>query len=189
MITFGIPKREINKKTELFPNTPVVTMLPWEGKGFGKKFQFNNAALEELNVIPGVSRVLFAFDEEDSYIAKNTTEDSLLVGKNMAFSNKNFYDFLTKRHSLDNSIANHFELTGKVDIGGIDVYMLKTIIPTTVTIPITPEPSAVVAKEIEHMDEDMASEDESSMEHGGLEEVVHVEVEESTITDGSLRSW
>ena len=91
-ISFGIPKREVVNK-ELFPENPVLTLELVQDKGFNRRFSLNQSALELLQVIPGTSKVGFAFDSENNkvYIAKLDSEDSVAVGKNRAFSNKRYY--------------------------------------------------------------------------------------------------
>ena len=126
MIQFGIPKQRTTRP-ELFPDTPVVTMQEWEGKGYNKRFVFNKKAVEVMNLEPGLSRINFAFDGDIAYIAKQPGEDSVLVGKNLSISNKNFYDYIAKIYNLDSSVDNHLELADKLELGDIKAYLLKVI--------------------------------------------------------------
>lgn len=125
MIQFGIPKREITKK-EKYPEIPVLTMELVQSKGFNRRFSLNQTALEVLGIIPGTSQVIFAFDdiENKAYIAKHSTEDSVLVGKNKAFSNKRYYEYICKMKDLNSSIDNYFELTNPKTVGDITIYEL-----------------------------------------------------------------
>lgn len=125
MIQFGIPEREVINK-EKYPEIPVLKMELVQDKGFNRRFSLNQNALEVLNVIPGNSKVIFAFDdtENKAYIAKHSTEDSVLVGKNKAFSNKRYYEYICKMKDLNSSIDNYFELTNPKTIGDITIYEL-----------------------------------------------------------------
>lgn len=148
MITFGIPKREVVNK-EKYPTLPVLTMEHVEDKGFNRRFVLNEKAIQLLQVIPGVSQVIFAFDGDgEAYISKYTSEDSVLVGKNMAFSNKKYYDHISKLYKLQSNIDNEFELTDAINVGDNLIFRMKFINPSE-AIPTVPNP--VVEKEIEHM--------------------------------------
>lgn len=148
-IEFGVPTRQINKKEELFPETPVITMKKWEGKGHNCMFSFNPKALETLGITPGINSINFAFDgEEAAYIGKNSDEGSLLVAKNMNVSNKKTYEYICKIYGLENSKDNHLEITDSVDLGAITVYKLQVITPIVEEVTKVPNP---VEDEIAHV--------------------------------------
>jgi len=137
-IVFGVPTRNVNRKEEKYPDNPVLTLLPLEGKGFGRKFNFNKKALEELNITPGMSYVVFAFDDaQRAYLGiSDAPEDnnSVAVAKNMSFSNKKYYDYISKLFNLDNDIENDFELIHAGNVNGVDLFELNQIsneVPTT----------------------------------------------------------
>ena len=116
-IRFGLPKREVINK-EKYPEAPVLTMEHVEDKGFNRRFVLNRKAIELLEIIPGESQVIFAFGGDgDTYISKYAGEDSVLVGKNMAFSNKKYYDHISKLYKLQSNIDNEFELTDAINVG------------------------------------------------------------------------
>lgn len=147
-IHFGIPKREIVSK-EKYPSLPVLTMEHVEDKGFNRRFVLNEKAIQLLQVIPGVSQVIFAFDGDgEAYISKYTSEDSVLVGKNMAFSNKKYYDHISKLYKLQSNVDNEFELTDAINVGDSVIFRMKFINPSEA---IATVPNPVVEKEIEHM--------------------------------------
>ena len=139
MITFGIPKRRIERKEELFPDTPVITMKAWEGKGFNKKFEFNSKALDLLDINLGMDSVNFAFNDDLAFIAKQNGEDAIVVAKNRTISNKGFYDYISNMYRLDNSKDNYMELVNPIQIGDITAYMLREISTSTVENSNTPE--------------------------------------------------
>ena len=148
MITFGIPKREVVNK-EKYPTLPVLTMEHVEDKGFNRRFVLNRKGIELLEIIPGESQVIFAFGGDgEAYISKYTSEDSVLVGKNMAFSNKKYYDHISKLYKLQSNIDNEFELTNAINVGDNVIFIMKFINPSESTVAV---PSPVVEKEIEHM--------------------------------------
>ena len=145
-IRFGLPKREIVSK-ERYPETPVLTMEKVEGQGFNRRFTLNKKAVDLLQLIPGISSVIFAFDE-DAYISKYESEDSVLLGKNMAFSNKKYYEHIAKMYNLDQSQDSDFELTDAITVGDAIVYRMQYITPEVV---FTPHTSPIIDKEIEHL--------------------------------------
>lgn len=146
-IRFGVPKREIIAKKEMFPETAVITMLPWEGKGYNKKFEMNTKAMEMLGINGGADSVSFAFDKGDAFIAKVVNDDSVLVGKNKAFSNKSYYDYITAIYGLDSSKENYLAIVEKIELPEITVFKLQPIVPEA-----TESTRPVIDKEIEHME-------------------------------------
>ena len=168
-ISFGIPKRVVESK-ERYPETPVVTLEKVEDKGHNRRFVLNKKAIQLLQVIPGVSHIAFAFDGMNAaYISKNSTEDSFLLGKNMAFSNKKYYEHICKIYGLDSSTDSDFELTDEINVGGVLVYRMKHIVSEAVPVV---HNNPVVDKEIEHLVE---------QEHINFQELV--EAEEMYIND------
>lgn len=150
-ISFGLPKREV--KEEMFPNTPVVTMFAWEGKGFGKKLELNNTALELLDITPGLSKIYFAIDDEthEIYLGKYNSEDSILVGKNNAISNKKFYDYIINHYALDNTKNNYMVLTESVMLGEFPVFKM---LPLNEEIEVAEEKEPIKDVEIAHLVEE-----------------------------------
>lgn len=149
MITFGIPKRRIERKEELFPDTPVITMKAWEGKGFNKKFEFNSKALDLLNLNLGMDSVNFAFDDSSAFVAKQSGEDAVVVAKNRTISNKGFYDYISGIYHLDNEKDNYMELVNPIQLGDVTAYMLKEISTSTVENDNTPETIGEMEEEFE----------------------------------------
>lgn len=151
-IRFGIPKKEVVNK-EMFPDTPVLTMERVEDKGFNRRFTLNKKSLELLDINPGEDSIAFAFDgiNEKVYIANVDAEDSVLVGKNKAFSNKKYYEYITKFKQLDSNNNNYFELTNPTDILGITSYELVQISANTESNEVI---NTILDKEIEHMIEE-----------------------------------
>jgi len=147
-IRFGIPK--IEKPVNPLDKIPVLTMELVENKGFNRRFMLNSKAIEVLGINPGDDSVSFAFDDVNKkvYIAKLTGEDSVLVGKNKAFSNKKYYEYIAKMKSLISDYNNYFELVNPIDISGITAYELVHIQMDVVE---TTETNPIVDKEIEHL--------------------------------------
>ena len=158
-IKFGFPKRE--KKEEMFPYTPIVTMKKWEGKGHGKKFEFNTRALELLEATPGISQINYAIDDSmnEVYMAKNDGETSITMAKNASISYKRLYDFIIENYGLSEDEDNHLILTTSVDLGGTKAYKLELLRED----PVEGESNnPVVDKEIEHMTEENLKENISA---------------------------
>jgi len=150
-IRFGLPKKEV--KTNPLDTIPVLTMEHVEDKGFNRRFTLNKKALELLDINPGEDSVAFAFDgiNEKVYIAKLNSEDSVLVGKNKAFSNKKYYEYITKFKQLNSNNNNYFKLTNPTDILGITSYELVQISANTESNEVI---NTILDKEIEHMIEE-----------------------------------
>lgn len=126
-ITFGLPKRVVENK-EKYPELPVITMEAVKGLGSNRRFVLNKKAIELLDLIPGIHNVIFAFDGEDNaYISKNNTEDSMLLGKNMAFSNKKYYEHIAKIYKLNQAEDNDFELADEIPVVDTFVYRMRHI--------------------------------------------------------------
>lgn len=146
-IRFGLPKKEVVNKEKF--NVPVLTMEHVEDKGFNRRFVLNKKAIELLGIEPGVSYVAFAFDGENtSYLANTVEEDSILVGKNMAFSNKKHYEYIAKIYKLQSNVDNNFELIDPIQLGDVTIYRMKLIQENEVT---TEHNSPIVDKEIQHL--------------------------------------
>jgi len=147
-IRFGIPK--VEKPVNPLDKIPVLTMELVADKGFNRRFVLNSKALQVLEVEPGIDSIAFAFDDVNNkvYIAKLSSEDSVLVAKNRAFSNKRYYEYVAKMKNLDSKYDNYFELTNPLDISGITAYELVHIQMDSVE---TIERSPILDKEIEYM--------------------------------------
>jgi len=148
-ISFGIPKREVINK-ERYPDTPVLTMELVQDKGFNRRFSLNQRALELLDIIPGTSNVVFAFDTDTNriYITKMISSESVMVGKNQAFSNKKYYEYIGNMKKLDLSQDTYFELKEPIDIMGHKSYELVQL---EKDLDFQEELNPVVSKEIEHL--------------------------------------
>lgn len=147
-IRFGLPKREVVNK-EKYPTTPVLTMEHVEDKGFNRRFVLNKKAIELLGIEPGVNYVSFAYDGDNTaYIANAMEEDSILIGKNKAFSSKKHYEQISKIYKLQSNIDNDFELTDPINLGNVTIYRMKLLNFDDYAVVIN---NPVVDKEIEHL--------------------------------------
>lgn len=123
MIDWGVPtNRKSSTKVEKF-NTPVVTMSALSGKGSGRKFTFNKAAIDALGLVSpdketgAQSYVTFGRNAETGDVVlmalteENENMKAFKTNKSYSFSDKKTYEFLTNSFSLNNDVENylHFE--------------------------------------------------------------------------------
>lgn len=101
---FGVPSKKRVAKEEKYPNTPVLTMLPYAGENTSRKIEFNKKATEVLGFNQGeINKVAFSFNRSDlkqnSIVNANTLESdaALNVAKNGNLSNKSHYVELKQR--------------------------------------------------------------------------------------------
>jgi hypothetical protein len=90
---------------------PAITMSAIENVGAGRKFSFNKAA-QELLEIEGEDRVSFGFSTDRKIIAiRKATEDSgIQLTKTCTISDKKTYDFIVKLLNLNTSVENDFSI-------------------------------------------------------------------------------
>lgn len=98
------------RKTEKY-NFPVVTMSAIEKVGAGRKFSFNKAA-QELLEIEGEDRISFGFSTDRKIIAvrKAIGDNGIQLTKTCTISDKKTYDFIVKLLNLDTSVENDFSI-------------------------------------------------------------------------------
>jgi hypothetical protein len=99
------------KKEELF-STPVMSMSAIEKVGAGRKFSFNKAA-QELLEIEGENRISFGFTPDGAHIfvRKETSEErGFKLTQTCTISDKKTYEFVAKRLNLNTDAENHFDL-------------------------------------------------------------------------------
>jgi hypothetical protein len=98
------------RKAEKY-NFPVVTMSAIEKVGAGRKFSFNKAA-QELLEIEGEDRVSFGFSTDRKIIAvrKAIGDNGIQLTKTCTISDKKTYDFIVKLLNLDTSVENDFSI-------------------------------------------------------------------------------
>jgi hypothetical protein len=90
---------------------PVVTMAALSKPGAGRKFTFNKASQELLN-IQGEDRVSFGFNNDRTIVAirKAEGEAGLRLTKTCTTSDKRTYEFMSKLLKLNNDIENEFKV-------------------------------------------------------------------------------
>jgi len=98
------------RKAEKY-NFPAVTMSAIEKVGAGRKFSFNKAA-QELLEIEGEDRVSFGFSTDRKIIAvrKAIGDNGIQLTKTCTISDKKTYDFIVKLLNLDTSVENDFSI-------------------------------------------------------------------------------
>lgn len=131
---FGVPSKRRTVK-EKYPETPVITLLPFEGENTSRKMEFNKKAYEVMGLDPeNTNEVAFSFNKsnyaDNSIVNVNgfSIESALNLAKNHKVSNKAHYEELKKRYDV--SLEEELELT-IVDSGaefqGNKVFKLVTV--------------------------------------------------------------
>lgn len=101
---FGVPSKKRVAKEEKYPNTAVLTLLPYAGENTSRKIEFNKKASEVLGFNKDeVNKVAFSFNRSDlsqnSVVNANElgSDAALNVAKNGNLSNKSHYVELKQR--------------------------------------------------------------------------------------------
>lgn len=98
------------RKTEKY-DYPVLTMAALAKPGAGRKFTFNKASQELLN-IQGEDRVSFGFNTTRTIVAIRKAEEDagFKLTKTCTFSDKKIFEFISKTLELSNDIENEFKI-------------------------------------------------------------------------------
>lgn len=98
------------RKTEKY-DYPVMTMAALAKAGAGRKFSFNKAAQELLD-IQGEDRVSFGFNNTRTIVAiRKAKEDAgFKLTKTCTFSDKKIFEFISKTLELSNDVENEFKI-------------------------------------------------------------------------------
>jgi len=112
------------RKTEKY-DYPVVTMAALAKAGAGRKFSFNKAAQELLN-IQGEDRVSFGFNSDRTIVAVRKAEGDagFKLTKTCTFSDKKIFEFISKTLELSNDVENEFKINSEIP----NVYTLVRIL-------------------------------------------------------------
>jgi hypothetical protein len=99
------------RKEEQF-TVPVLTMAALVKAGSGRKFTFNKASQEVLE-IEGEDRVSFGFsaDGQHIYVRKAAEKAGFALTKTCTLSDKRTFEFIAKRLGLNTEVENHFAFT------------------------------------------------------------------------------
>lgn len=115
------------RKTEKY-DYPVVTMAALSKPGAGRKFTFNKAAQELLD-IQGEDRVSFGFNSDRTIVAIRKAEGDagFKLTKTCTFSDKKIFEFISKTLELSNDVENEFKINSEIP----NVYTLVRILEET----------------------------------------------------------
>jgi len=149
-VNWGVPTKNRNKKTEKY-DTPVVTMVALGEKGTARKFCFNKALVEALNIVGGETNVNFGFGPVGIYLG--TFKEGLTVKKNNSFSDRKTYDYLTKVLNLDTNVENELHFTSLDNGFLISKYPSNEIEEAEITVL---EVSEETAEKLEEIKEEVA---------------------------------
>jgi len=115
------------RKTEKY-DYPVLTMAALAKPGAGRKFTFNKAAQELLD-IQGEDRVSFGFNNDRTIVAIRKAEGDagFKLTKTCTFSDKKIFEFISKTLELSNDVENEFKINSEIP----NVYTLVRILEET----------------------------------------------------------
>lgn len=101
------------RKTEKY-DYPVMTMAALAKPGAGRKFTFNKAAQDLLD-IQGEDRVSFGFSADRTIVAirKAEGDTGFKLTKTCTFSDKKIFEFISKTLELSNDVENEFKISSK----------------------------------------------------------------------------
>lgn len=113
------------KKEEQFL-TPVITLSGLAKIGAGRKFTFNKACQELMN-IQGEDRVSFGFtpDGEHIFLRKATGTQGFKLTKTCSISDKKTYEFIAKRLNLNTEVENHFDVVVESTPGVFEMTLMN----------------------------------------------------------------
>jgi hypothetical protein len=102
---------------------PVMTMAALSKPGAGRKFSFNKAAQELLN-IQGEDRISFGFNADRTIVAvrKADGDAGFKLTKTCTLSDKKTFEFISKILKLSNNVENEFKIVS--DIPGLNTLVL-----------------------------------------------------------------
>jgi hypothetical protein len=162
-VVWGVPVQRV-KKTEKY-DFPVVTMEAIEKEGSNRKFSFNKAALEALELVGGESTLAIGFTANNDVLIKK--DGMFKLAKNNSFSDKRTFEYIAKILKLDISVENEFALVMEPTVAG--TFKFKgSFQPTTEGFDVYSED--VVTNKAEVIEESEESVDETLVE----EEVAQV---------------
>jgi len=109
-VNWGIPIKRVAKKVEKF-STPVVTLAALAKKGSGRKFSFNVASQELLNLVGGETCLNIGYDPEQNIFLQIAAKDEgLKITKSFSFSDKRTYEYIAKIKELNTEVENYFSI-------------------------------------------------------------------------------
>lgn len=99
------------RKTEKY-DYAVLTMAALAKSGAGRKFTFNKAAQELLD-LRGEDRVSFGFNSDRTIVAirKAEGDNGFKLTKTCTFSDKKIFEFISKILGLSNDVENEFKIS------------------------------------------------------------------------------
>jgi len=156
LIWDGVPTQK-KKKEDKFA-FPVVTMMALDKPGAGRKFVFNKAAQELLN-IEGEDRISFGFSHDRTIIAVRKAVDinsGIQLTKTCTISDKKTYEFIAKILSLNTTEENNFEIVSNEDLNTLKLFNEDLLVSEVL------EEEEVIAESNSNEEEDLTVEEDFS---------------------------
>lgn len=118
-VTWGSVPTKRTRKVEKY-STPVLTLSSLEKKGAGRKFSFNKAAIEALE-LDDTKAILFGHSKTQTLfkVVDPSTEGSIPLTKTCSLSNKKHYEFIIDSLSLSDQVENEFDIIPHTDHSSI----------------------------------------------------------------------
>lgn len=172
------------RKTEKY-TYPVMTMAALSKPGAGRKFSFNKAAQELLN-IEGEDRVSFGFNNDRTIVAirKAEGDSGFKLTKTCTFSDKKIFEFISKSLKLSNDIENEFKISDNTGYYSLELLDVRADIrPELGTI------DAEYTMNSAHRDEDCEECKEEAKEMGDKQEAEFINKVELDTPNGVESQW
>lgn len=187
-LEWGVPTQR-KAKTEKF-DTPVLTMCKLEGKGTGRKFTFNKAAIEALGIDPETDQTaMIGFGKGENNkeifvkVINGENDAGYRLTKTATFSNKRVFEYITDLRELSNDQENELHLVESEVSGALEVASINSRLIESST---TQEVSEYGPEEIEETQEvDSVSEDAEVLDEATTVDQETVTEEDSMTTPGS----
>ena len=172
--TWGAVPSQRQRKTEKY-TYPVMTMAALSKPGAGRKFSFNKAAQELLNV-SGEDRIAFGFNTSRTIVAirKEDGDAGFKLTKTCTFSDKKIFEFISKTLGLSNDAENEFKISENTGFYSLELLDIRADIrPELGTI------DTEYTMNSTHKDEDCedCSEESQEMKNLEVEETASIELD------------
>lgn len=157
---------------------PVMTMAALSKPGAGRKFTFNKASQELLN-IQGEDRISFGFNADRTIVAIRKAEGDagFKLTKTCTFSDKRTFEFISKILELSNDVENEFKI---LNTNGF--YTLEFI-----NNPVTNDDAAEVINSVEISEE--VSDTIGNVDYPTVDDKVDAELEVTPSEDVNNETW
>lgn len=195
-LEWGVPTQR-KAKTEKF-DTPVLTMSKLEGKGTGRKFTFNKAAIEALGIDPETDQTaMIGFGKGENNkeifvkVINGENDAGYRLTKTATFSNKRVFEYITDLRELSNDQENELHLVESEVSGALEVASINSrLIESSTTQEESMEEGPGLEEAEETQEVDSVSEDAEVLDESRTtEEEILTEEDTATKPESTEEEW